>query len=233
MKKMKMLMVAITLCSMFFAGGMAFLAEVYPFHPGDILYGFQNAAEQTRLHLTYGAANRAQYTLILLERRLADLGLAEGSRQVRLSVAEVDVVLNQAIQLVDKAPSSARDLFYQRLALLLEQGEIILASLDGFDGVIQIAELSQKVSVLLNKPDDQKIEYTSQDVETQALRISVTIISFLGKKVEHNNLSLKRRSCGSGMHRLPFKWHVRFHPKPMQSMPPCAQSRFVLNSPGS
>ncbi len=49
------LLAAATLLLIGAFAGLFYLAETYPFQPGDALYGLQNTAEQTRLKFTVGA----------------------------------------------------------------------------------------------------------------------------------------------------------------------------------
>ena len=55
-----------------FMGGLV-LAQAAPLRPGDTLFAFQRFAEQERLWITTGKAERADYLIRIAERRVVDL----------------------------------------------------------------------------------------------------------------------------------------------------------------
>ena len=89
---MKTILTIFAIVNLFFVGvigGLYVLSETYPFQPGDALYGLQGTAEGWRLNLTPGDEKRAELSLELAERRLAELAGAQGEVEIESTVSHV------------------------------------------------------------------------------------------------------------------------------------------------
>ncbi len=164
--------------------GVIFLEEVYPFHPGDLLYSLQDAGEQARLTLTGGRASRAEYAMILAERRLADLAQADTPERIRVSISSFEEALQTAAVTLDEAPQGAHDDLYQRLDALLVRSEVVVQTLGS---KINLPVLQELHSILI----------LSQQVTDQAAlrsvlsgEVAAAAVPFLSSNIDHGSFEL-------------------------------------------
>lgn len=190
MKKIVLIFLAINLGLLIFLMGMVFLAEVYPFHPGDALFGVQHTAEQARLRLFASSSQQAEYGLALLERRVADLALAGSQDRVIAAAQAVDEALAEAILRNSAAPAAAQGVHYKRLDILVEQADLVLASLSYDEDLPVISSLQTKVTALLECQTTSEYVAVLPEEKTSIPRIEAEIVSFLGKSVEHRDFPL-------------------------------------------
>ena len=164
--------------------GMFFLAEVYPFQPGDALYPLQHAGEQARLALTSGRASRAEYALALTERRLADMAQAATPEAVQASVESFESALQSAAGALDNAPQGAHETLYTRLGIILGQADVVVHSLGDRVDLAMLQELHSRL-VLSQEADSRN--------ELQAVILSeipAEAVPFYAQDVDHSKFGL-------------------------------------------
>ena len=163
---------------------MFFLAEVYPFHPGELLYPAQNAGEQARLSLTGGRSSKASFALVLAERRLADLAQAADPQAVQASVSSFESSLKTAATALDEAPQGAQEALYARLEIILGQADVVVHSLGDRVDLALLQDLYSRIAL------SQKAQ---TPVEVQALLLSeipAEVVPFYTQDVDHSKFGL-------------------------------------------
>jgi len=135
---MKKILIAILIVNVLFvgaAGGLLFLAETYPFHPGNGLFELQDTAEQLKLRFTPGQLRKASWTTEIAERRLADLARAKQGH-LEPSIREFGGALDEALTHLDLArfeSPKATAPVEERMVSLLTQAEIVVTALENAD----------------------------------------------------------------------------------------------------
>ncbi len=105
MKRAIIFLIAINASLILFLAGLLYLAETYPFHPGNPLFGVQSMAEQARINLTADPVHKAEMNFELVERRLADLVLIRQGGRVEPAVRAFDDCLTAAIHSIEALPA--------------------------------------------------------------------------------------------------------------------------------
>jgi len=135
---MKKILIAILIINVIFlgaAGGLLFLAETYPFHPGNDLFELQDTAEQLKLRFTPGQLRKASWTTDLAERRLADLARAKNEAlepSIRAFGGSLDLALSHLDLARFEAPKEAAPI-EERMVTVLKRAEIVVAALEQTD----------------------------------------------------------------------------------------------------
>jgi len=191
MKKLIGLLLVFNMCLIMVAGSLMYLAETYPFHPGHVLYGLQDIAEQGRLRLSTDLGQQAEFALALADRRLTDLALAKNHRQIDSAAVAFDQALNQSILRIDAAPQDAQAVLYERLEVLLNQADVVVAAIEPTEDCLLITELNTKVTSLLAAEDSDDLQALIPTTPEVPLSIPSEVISFLGQDVEHQDFPLQ------------------------------------------
>lgn len=133
--------------------GIVFLEEVYPFHPGELLYSLQNIGEQARLSMTSGRASRAEYAMTLSERRLADLARAATPERISAAVQAFEKSLQQAAVTLDEAPQGAQEVLYQKLDAVLVRSDVVARTLSSQANLPTLQELHMRLAAYQQAAD--------------------------------------------------------------------------------
>jgi hypothetical protein len=186
---MKKILIFLSALFMIFVGlgaGLIYLAETYPFQPGDLLYGTQLSAEQWRLRLTTGALDQADFSLQLAERRLVDLAQAVEPGHVQMAASAFDHALSGAMRRIELIPQNRQEGLSDRLNALVVQAHIVIGALDsGVYGLV-LEALHQKV-------DDLRLTATEQEPPRSIVlddQIEAEPVPFLGQDIEHLDFPL-------------------------------------------
>lgn len=157
---------------------MLILAETYPFQPGELLYPVQHTGEQARLSVTNSRSSRANFALVLAERRLADLAQANTPAEVQASVQSFENALKTTATALDKAPQGAHAALYEKLGIILAQADVVvhtlgdrvdLALLQDLHSRIRLTEqagsLPEMHAILLGEIPAEIVPFYPQDVD--------------------------------------------------------------------
>jgi hypothetical protein len=168
--------------------GLFFLAETYPYHPGQPLFNLQHASEQARLHLTPGVLNQANYALHLAERRLADLAKAGGLARTKHSTIVFDDALTLALEQISLVSAADQTELYAQVDRMLKQTDLIISGLELDPQNVGLASLRQKIDSRLSAETGEELQAV---LPTMPLpRAQPEAISFLGKTVDHTDFPL-------------------------------------------
>ncbi len=187
-KKISVIFICLNLLLISSLCGMFFLAETYPFHPGQSLFGLQNVAEQARLSLTPGDANRARYAVNLAERRLADLAKANGLSQTEISAVAFDEALNLALERISVLSARDQVELFEQVDIVLKQTDLIISSLELGPQNVSLVSLYQKINSLLTAESSEELQAAIPTMPP--LKIQAEAISFLGQNVDHTEFPL-------------------------------------------
>ena len=164
--------------------GVIYLEQVYPFHPGDVLYKLQHTGEQARLSLTGGRTSRAEYAMVLAERRLADLAQAGTAAKIKQAVAAYEGALKTAALALDEAPQGAHTALYQRLDGLLVRSDVVVQTLGSQMDLVVLQELKALLSASRQAVDVRAV----QSVLTG--EVAAVAVPFLSTNVSHGSFDL-------------------------------------------
>jgi hypothetical protein len=85
---------------------MLFLSQVRPLRPGNVVFPVQYLAERQRAGLTVKPISRADFELILLEKRITDLMARTGTQHEWPAIRYLDLALNHATEAVARAAAA-------------------------------------------------------------------------------------------------------------------------------
>ncbi|MEJ2751004.1 MAG: DUF5667 domain-containing protein, partial [Anaerolineae bacterium] len=190
MNKLLSALLIINLVLIGLAGGMAYLAETYPFQPGDSLYDVQRTAEYLKLQLTAGQKHQAEIALEIVGRRLTDLAGATEPDAIAQTANFYNQWLNEAIVRIDAAPTTVQEELYGRLHTSLRQAEVVFGALDTTENELLLKGLRYKINTLLTATSSEQVIATLPDELRPATRIDPVIVPFLEQDVEHVNFPL-------------------------------------------
>ncbi len=163
---------------------MLFLALVYPFQPGDLLYPVQNAGEQVRLALSSGRESRASYALTLSERRLGDLAQANTPQKVEAAVVAFEKALQDSAKALDEAPQGAHDQLYRSLEIILNQADVVVNTLGERVDLALLQELHSRLALT---------DLAASRSEKQAVILSeipAEVVPFYPRDLDHSKFGL-------------------------------------------
>jgi hypothetical protein len=191
MKRAIIFLIAINASLILFLAGLLYLAETYPFHPGNPLFGVQSMAEQARINLTADPVHKAEMNFELVERRLADLVLIRQGGRVEPAVRAFDDCLTAAIHSIEALPAQEAEVYYQDVENQLVRIQLVLSSLDAKITDQSLLSMETKIAALQAATTNQEI----QKIGNAPPSIPVTglmakVIPFLGKDVDHVNFPL-------------------------------------------
>ncbi len=187
-KKMTIIFICLNLLLISALCGLFFMAETYPYHPGQLLFSLQHASEQARLNLTPGEANKASYALHLAERRLADLAQVSGLAQTEISTIAFDEALNLALEQISLVPAADQVELFAQVDIVLKQTDMIISNLDLGPQDVSLASLHQKIDSMLTAETSEELQAVLPTIPP--LKIQAEAISFLGKDVDHKDFPL-------------------------------------------
>lgn len=169
--------------------GMLFMAETYPFSPGDPLFALQSTAESSRISLAKDPVKRVEMSFELVERRLADLAMVSDLERIHPTVNAFDLVLTQAIQSIQSVSEEEALVYYDDVQTILEQTEIVLASLEERIDHQHLVALHEKIDSLQAATSPVEIQQVVKIPSIPSVIIPKAI-PFLDKEVEHNEFPL-------------------------------------------
>jgi hypothetical protein len=170
--------------------GMWFLAATTPASPGDLLFGAQSVAENTQIALARDPAVRSRMSFAQVERRLADIIMAKGEKELAASVTALNTSLNKAVVRIEDVAEADRESLYTDAKLLLARAELVLEALDKKVDSVALKALEEKVELLTKATTPLEMqEIVRTEEEKKALGFK-QIISFLGRDVDHANFEL-------------------------------------------
>lgn len=167
--------------------GTIYLAETRPFDYSSPFYGVQMRSETWRLRLSRDEAHRAEFTLKLVDRRLADLSRAQDEAKISEAATAVKLSLDEAIRAIDAAPRENQEALFTRLDQLLIQADIIVKGLLSNQERAAVLALSERLAEL------QKADTHDELVALAPPRPSIAaeIIPFLSKEIDHSGYPLE------------------------------------------
>ena len=183
---MKTTLTIFAIVNLFFVGvigGLFVLSEIYPFQPGDALYGLQGAAEGWRLNLTPGDEKQAALSLELAERRLAELAGAKGEEEIEIAAVALDAAVDEAVARIDGAPAESQGELVKDLTGLFTRIHVVMGAFEG-EGHVAVEALHEKVTAL------EAAETREEVAVIVNQEITAVAIPFLGRDVEHENFAL-------------------------------------------
>ena len=187
-KKMSLIFICLNLLLISSLCGLFFLAETYPYHPGQLLFNLQKAAEQARLSLTPGDANQARYALNLAERRLADLAKVSGVSQTETCALAFDGALSLALDRISTLSAADQVELFEQVDVVLKQTDLIISDLELGPQDVSLASLHQKIDSLLTVESSEELQAVIPTMPP--LKIQAEAISFLGQNVDHTDFPL-------------------------------------------
>jgi hypothetical protein len=185
MRRVIIILVAINAMLVLFLAGMLYLAETYPFHPGNPLFALQSTAEQARINLTGDPVKRAEFSFELVDRRLADIGLVKKTSQVKLAVRAFDHVLTQALQSIEAVPAEDAQHLYLLAQNLLARSDIVISSVASSISDQSLVDLRVKILSLQTAGSPQELTQMSTSETNIPPGVMAQVIPFLGKDVDH------------------------------------------------
>ena len=105
------------------------MAKLAPFHPGQALFPFQEVAEQSLFMMTQDPLARANYTLDLLQRRVSDLSLVQGTSEEDNALSLLSHELGQSIPAVAGTSAQGSSDLRNRLVVTLQSIQQVLDKL--------------------------------------------------------------------------------------------------------
>jgi hypothetical protein len=190
MKKSLVIFIIFNLCLIATVAGLVLLAETHLLRPGDNLYSAQHLAEQVRLRTSPGAVRQAEFALDLVDRRLADLAIAEGYQQIDASISALERALDEAISLVEAAPSASQITLVQRGQILVSEAQRVITVLEAGEYNHDVVKLINKISALKTTGNAGNSPNSNQNNGDHPSRIEGEVVSFLGMKVDHKDFPL-------------------------------------------
>ena len=148
MKKGIKILLALNAIMFLVLAGLFFLAETYPFHPGDPLFALQSTAESSRVKLAKDPEKRVEMSFELVERRLADLAMVNKPEKVQAAVVAFDHVLTQAIVSLQSVNEAEATVYYDDVQTLLLRVDLVLGSIEENIQHEHLAALHEKVAIL-------------------------------------------------------------------------------------
>jgi len=187
MKKILILFLAFNLLIVATIGSLLFLAETYPFRPGDRFYAVQHVAEQWRLRLAADEARQAHFAIDLAERRLADLSRAEQRQRINAAAVAFDRALDEAVWYIQAAPVATQNDLIGRLSRLLDQAELVMATLQPTPDSTLLAVLNRKIAALQAAATPEQMAALTP---APAPLLEAVTVPFLGRDVDHSRYPL-------------------------------------------
>ncbi len=169
--------------------GLFFLAETYPFRPGDPLFALQSTAESSRVRLAKDPEKRVEMSFELVERRLADLAMVNKPEKVQAAVEAFDQVLTQAIVSLQSVSETEAMVFYEDVQTLLLRVDLVLGSIEENIQHEHLAALHEKVAILLSATTPLEIQQLVREQTIPSI-ISPKAIPFLSQDVDHIDFTL-------------------------------------------
>ncbi len=189
MKKGIRILIALNAIFFLVLAGLLFLAETYPFHPGDPLFALQSTAESSRVKLANNPDKRVELSFELVERRLADLAMVDNPDHVQTAVEAFDHVLTQAIQSIQSVSDEDAIGYYQDVQNLLVKVDIVLGSVERTISHDYLNALHEKVDSLLAATTPVEIQQLASGQSIPSM-IGPKAIPFLGVDVDHVDFTL-------------------------------------------
>jgi len=168
---------------LFGVGGLLALWEFHPIPPGGALYRIQDTTEQWRLALTPSLARRAEISMDLAERRLANLAKAQSDKRVDAAALAVGNALDEAARHVGRVPKTRQAPLWERFDGLLEKTEIVVQGLQAVEARASIATLAHRIDALLIAASSEELLAVAPP--SNSLRDALAI-PFLSGEVEHS-----------------------------------------------
>ncbi|MFN2108210.1 MAG: hypothetical protein ACK2UI_00990 [Anaerolineae bacterium] len=168
-------------------GGTLFLAETRPLDYSSPFYGVQVQAETWRLRFSRDETRRADFALKLVDRRLADLGRAQGETTIGEAATAVQKSLDEAIRDINAVPTENQETLYARLDQLLVHANVIVDGLVSTYDSGPVLALSERLAEL--QKADTREELVA--LTPPAPSLAAEIIPFLNKEIDHSDYSLE------------------------------------------
>ncbi|PKO06095.1 MAG: hypothetical protein CVU41_08255 [Chloroflexi bacterium HGW-Chloroflexi-3] len=169
--------------------GLFFLAETYPFSPGDPLFALQSTAESSRVKLAKNPEKRVEMSFELVERRLADLAMVSDPDKVKPAVEAFDQVLTQAIISIQAVSEEEAANYYQEVQTLLLRVDLVLGSVEKNIEHEHLAALHEKVAILQSATTPLEIQKLALE-QTLPSIIAPKAVPFLSQDVDHIDFTL-------------------------------------------
>lgn len=190
MKKVIIIIAAVNAVLIFLVGILLYLSEVYPFKPGDALFGVQSFAEEERINLTNDPMKKAERSFDLVERRLSDLTMVTDPARVAKTVTAFDHNLSLAIKFVEGVPSEQKAELYQKIDSILAKVEVVLSSLEEKIDDQALISLSQKIAALQDATSPLEVQKIGAEPSNIPAVVSARLIPFLDNDVDHADFPL-------------------------------------------
>ena len=192
MKKLVKTLIIMNLLVLMLIAALLYVAETYPYHPGDLLYQVQRTAEYWKLQLTSGKRHQADFAIDIADRRLADLAQLEEEESIVAGANVFNQALNEAVLRIEAAPESFRDPLYGRLKALLRQAEVVFKSLDSRIEHPVIRGLSYKISQMEDARTSAEMVASLPPQLQRPTNINAEVIPFLNQDVDHVDFQINR-----------------------------------------
>lgn len=190
MKKVIIILSAVSLSLILILAALFYLSEAYPFHPGNILFGVQSAAENARVSLTRDPYQRTQMSFAVLERRLADLMMSRQSKSIVTAANAFDTSLSMAIRSIHSLPTEQAVMFYQKVDTILVQVDMILSGLSDQLDYQALILLQEKIAALQAATTPLEMQQIVAEPLQLPLPVTGKIISFLEADVDHGEFPM-------------------------------------------
>ncbi len=190
MRRVIIILVAINASLVMFLLGMLYIAETYPFHPGNVLFGLQAAAENGRINLTANPVKRVEMSLELVDRRLADLGLASRTNRIQSATRAFEKSLHTALTHLQAVPEANSEPLYQQVKNILARTDIVVSSLITEINDESLKALEQKVLALQAATTPLEMRQITANKGYVPPEIMAKVIPFLGKDIDHTDFRL-------------------------------------------
>ncbi len=188
MKKFIIIIVSINLSLVLLLAGLYFLAETYPVHPGNPLFGLQSFAENQQIRLTGDPVRQAERHFELVERRLADLAMVD-QKGLEPALKAFDLCLTAAIDSLQNLPAEESQAIYTQIQNMMVRAEIVLTGVEDQISPEYKIVLDNKFAALQSStfPVLIPISGTSPTIPSTIID---KIIPFLGKDVDHGEFPM-------------------------------------------
>ena len=187
MKKIFALLLGINLIIGITILGLFYLAETYPFNPGDNLYGVQLVAESWRVNLTARGEKQTNLALSITERRLADLARAEQPQEIVIAMRAFEDSLDRTTMYVREFDNKTENepMDFPQFKTLLSKAQLVLYAIDKKYNFDRVTNLRTKIDDLLVITPAAESERVIENGFSNPISINAEVITFLGQEVDH------------------------------------------------
>lgn len=187
MKSGWLLLIALAAALAFLLTGTGILVTAHPFEPGDSMFVLQNAAENSRIKISFRPEKKAAYCLDLLEQRSSDLDSIRSFGNIAAAVSAFDQALNQSVQQILTLSGKQETAYLTDLVSVLQESVIILDRKQiSFDNKYLVALHDKIDSILASSSTSELLKSITQESLLKVTRIDDSYTPIKHKSINDN-----------------------------------------------